>query len=242
MPKTRAEVEALLARLDERSADELESQDVDFKEWGRDDGAAVIKAVDWAVCMANGGGGTIVFGVADDLVGRRNAIVGVPRDLDARRLRRAICDRTDPELAPAFDEIEVPEGTGRVLAMHVHPGVPPYTDTSGRGLIRVGKDCVPLTGTMRLAVRDKRSRPEGRGRNRRLEWDRAKARVLGVVRSRAAKGEAPLVNADVRRITGFDRHRVYRLVQQLVAEGAVRIDGHGRAATYVHCEKPATDG
>ncbi len=246
MPKTRAEVENLLARLDERSADELESQDVDFKEWGRDDRAAVIKAVDWAVCMANGGGGTIVFGVADDLVGRRNAIVGVPGSLDADRLRLAIRDKTDPELAPAFDEIEVPEGTGRVLAMHVHPGVPPYTDTSGRGLIRVGKDCVPMTGTMRFGVRDvvrdKLARPQDRGRNRGLAWDLAKARVLGVVRSRAAKGEAPLVNADVRRITGFDRHRVYRLVQQLVAEGAVRIDGHGRAATYVYCEKPATDG
>jgi len=242
VPKTRAEVEELLARLDERSADELESQDVDFKEWGRDDRAAVIKAVDWAVCMANGGGGTIVFGIADDLVGRRNAIVGVPRSLDTDRLRRAVCDRTDPKLAPAFDEIEVPEGTGRVLAMHVHPGIAPYTDTSGKGLIRVGKDCLPLTGTMRFGVRDKLARPQDRGRNRGSEWDLAKARVLGVVRSRAAKGEAPLANADVRRITGFDRHRVYRLVQQLVAEGAVRIDGHGRAATYVCCEKPATDG
>ena len=149
VPKSRAEVEKLLERLDERSADELEAQDVDFKEWGKDDRAAVTKAVDWAVCMANGGGGTIVFGVADDLVGRRNAIVGVPRDVAVDRLRLAIYDRTDPKLTPTFDEIDVPEGTGRVLAMHVHPGMPPYTDTSGKGLIRVGKDCKPLTGAMR---------------------------------------------------------------------------------------------
>ena len=149
MPKSRAEVEELLERLDERSADELEAQDVDFKEWGKDDRAAVTKAVDWAVCMANGGGGTIVFGVADDLVGRRNAIVGVPRDVAVAGLRLAVYDRTDPKLTPTFDEIEVPEGTGRVLAMHVHPGIPPYTDTSGKGLIRIGKDCKPLTGAMR---------------------------------------------------------------------------------------------
>ena len=149
MPKSRAEVEELLEQLDERSADELEAQDLDFKEWGRDDRAAVIKAVDWAVCMANGGGGTIVFGVADDLVGRRNAVVGVPRDVAVDRLRLAIYDRTDPRLTPTFDEIEVPEGTGRVLAMHVHPGIPPYTDASGKGLIRIGKDCKPLTGAMR---------------------------------------------------------------------------------------------
>ena len=149
MPKSRAEVEELLERLNERSADELEAQDVDFKEWGRNDKQAVTKAVDWAVCMANGGGGTIVFGVADDLVGRRNAVVGVPHDVAVDRLRLAIYDRTDPRLTPTFDEIEVPEGTGRVLAMHVHPGIPPYTDTSGKGLIRIGKDCKPLTGAMR---------------------------------------------------------------------------------------------
>ncbi len=149
MPKSRAEVEDLLDRLNECSADELEAQDVDFKEWGRDAKRALTKAVDWAVCMANGGGGTIVFGVADDLVGRRNAVVGVPHDVAVDRLRLAIYDRTDPRLTPTFDEIEVPEGTGRVLAMHVHPGIPPYTDTSGKGLIRIGKDCKPLTGAMR---------------------------------------------------------------------------------------------
>ena len=149
MPKSRAEVEELLDRLNECSADELEAQDVDFKEWGRDAKQALTKAVDWAVCMANGGGGTIVFGVADDLVERRNAIVGVPRGMDVAGLRRAIYDRTDPKLTPTFDEIEVPEGTGRVVAMHVHPGIPPYTDTSGKGLIRIGKDCQPLTGAMR---------------------------------------------------------------------------------------------
>lgn len=33
--------------------------------------------------------------------------------------------------------------------MQVHPGMPPYTDSSGRGTIRIGKDCQPLTGTLR---------------------------------------------------------------------------------------------
>lgn len=243
MPKTRAEVEELLERLDERSADELESQDVDFKEWSRDAKAAVIQAVDWAVCMANGGGGTIVFGVADDLVGRRNAIVGVPGSLDVDRLRLAVRDRTDPKLTPAFDEIEVPEGTGRVVAMHVHAERPPYTDTSGKGLIRIGKDCKPLTGGMRLAVRDKLARrSSSHGRNRGAEWDSIKAMALAAIRSEAAQGRAPLANADLRRITGLDRHRVYRLVQQLVAEGAIRVDGHGRAATYVYRERATKDG
>lgn len=27
--------------------------------------------------------------------------------------------------------------------------MPPYTDTSGRGAVRIGKNCMPLTGTLR---------------------------------------------------------------------------------------------
>jgi ATP-dependent DNA helicase RecG len=46
----------------------------------------------------------------------------------------------------------VPEGTGRLLILHVHAGMPPYTDTRGQGKIRVGKDCQPLTGSMRRIV------------------------------------------------------------------------------------------
>ena len=46
--------------LDEVEADALESQDLDFKEWPADDRHAVRLAVDMAVCMANGGGGSVV--------------------------------------------------------------------------------------------------------------------------------------------------------------------------------------
>lgn len=36
--------------------------------------------------------------------------------------------------------------------MQIHPGMPPYTDSSGRGTIRIGKDCQPLTGTLRSKI------------------------------------------------------------------------------------------
>ena len=36
--------------------------------------------------------------------------------------------------------------------MQIHPGLPPYTDSSGRGTIRIGKDCQPLTGTLRSKI------------------------------------------------------------------------------------------
>ncbi len=69
-------------------------------------------------------------------------------------LKKAVYDSTDPKLTPVFENFSVPEGTGRLVLMHVYPGMPPYTDTSGAGKVRVGKDCQPLTGTLRrrLAV------------------------------------------------------------------------------------------
>ena len=153
--KTLADIAALLDELEHRIADDLEGQDLDFKQWparSRDD--AVRKMVDMAVCMANGGGGTVVFGVADKARGRDRAILGVPPEIDPNLLIKAVYDRTEPKIMPVFEQLMVPEGTGRLLLMHVYPGLPPYTDSAGRGGVRMGKDCVPLTGTLRrkLAV------------------------------------------------------------------------------------------
>src|SRR5699024_4380595 len=105
-----------------------------------------------AVCMANGGGGTVVFGVADRVKGRANAIIGVPPEIDPNILKKAVYDQTDPKIIPLFEELRVPEGTGRLLIMQIHPGMPPHTDTAGRGTIRIAKDCVPLTGGMRRKI------------------------------------------------------------------------------------------
>jgi ATP-dependent DNA helicase RecG len=145
----------MLDELDQRTADALEAPDLDFKEWDASNRKKAVRTVvQMAICMANGGGGTVVFGVADRVVGRSAAIKGVPLDVDVNQLKQAVYDATDPKLTPQFEELHVPEGTGRLLVMHVFGGLPPYTDTAGRGWARVGKDCKPLTGTMRrkLAV------------------------------------------------------------------------------------------
>ncbi|ADH86833.1 ATP-binding protein [Desulfurivibrio alkaliphilus] len=151
--KTPQQIEQLLPELDQRVADELEDQDLDFKQW---DGKSMDKAVQllirMAVCMANGGGGTVVFGVADTVKGRSQAVLGVPLEVDVNRLKKAVYDQTDPKIMPVFEELRVPEGTGRLLIMQIHPGMPPYTDTSGRGTVRIGKECRPLTGTLRRKI------------------------------------------------------------------------------------------
>jgi len=143
------EVRSLLARLGSEEADALEAQDLDFKEWPTDARQAIKLVVDSAVCMANGGGGTVVLGVRDHVVGRAQAILGLPATLDPHQLKRDIYERTAPKLTPEIQELSVPEGTGRLFVMQVHGGLPPYTNTAGGGTVRKGKDCVPLTGDLR---------------------------------------------------------------------------------------------
>ena len=151
--RTTADIESLLAELDHCVADDLEGQDIDFKKWDtRSLNNAVKSAVEMAVCMANGGGGTVVFGVADRLKGRERAIQGVPPEVDPNVLRKSVYDQTDPKITPVFEEMVVPEGTGRLLVIQIHPGMPPYTDTAGRGTVRIRKDFVPVTGTLRRKI------------------------------------------------------------------------------------------
>ena len=144
---------AILDELNHQPADTLEDQDLDFKEWNeRSMHDSVRTVIQMAVCMANGGGGTVVFGVNDKAVGRFKAILGISPEVDLNRLKKVVYDLTDPKLTPVFHELSVPEGTGRLLVMQVYPGLPPYTRTSGQGLIRVGKECQPLTGTLRRRI------------------------------------------------------------------------------------------
>ena len=151
--RTVAQIKELLLELEHCIADDLEDQDLDFKQWdtqSRD--KAVRTIVHMAVCMANGGGGTVVFGVSDRVMGQEQAILGVPLEVDVNLLKKAVYDQTDPKIMPVFEEFTVPYGTGRVLLMQVYPGMPPYTNSSGLGTIRIGKDCQPLTGSLRSKI------------------------------------------------------------------------------------------
>ncbi|UTW70478.1 putative DNA binding domain-containing protein [Anaerobacillus sp. HL2] len=68
---SKEEVHKLLDKLETSIADELESQHLDFKQWitrSFDDNIKLMLKM--AVCMANGGGGSVVFGVADKVIGK----------------------------------------------------------------------------------------------------------------------------------------------------------------------------
>lgn len=134
---------ALLYRLDEVAADDLESEGLDFKPWhGTKEDMKV--AVEYAVCFANAGGGVVLFGVDDKRVGRSKAIHGA-RGFDLERWRRDIFDSTRPNLAVEVFELVVPEGTGTLLGVRVAEGSnKPYGTASGVFKQRVGKSCMPL--------------------------------------------------------------------------------------------------
>ena len=243
--RTVQQIEEILPELDHCIADELEDQDLDFKQWdfqSRD--KSVQNVVRMAVCMANGGGGTVVFGVADKVEGRENALLGIPLEIDINLLKKAVYDQTDPKIMPVFEELRILEGTGRLLVMQIHSGLPPYTDTSGRGTVRVGKDCQPLTGTVsrKIAIEtavinydvpDEDSRGNDL-RDRRIKWEAAKTRVLNILIDRANSGKPGLSNQEIRRLTGYDRNHVFRLMAELRTENAsIQPPGKGAHARYV---------
>lgn len=137
------EVLALLARLDTCVADDCESQVLDFKPWQspRED---LKLACEYAVCFANGGGGVVVFGVADRVQGRAQAIHGA-RGYDLDVFRRGIFDGTNPGIDAEVVELAVPEGTGKLLLVRVAEGrSKPYGTSAGLYKQRVGKNCMPL--------------------------------------------------------------------------------------------------
>lgn len=152
---SKEEIHHLLDRLESSIADDLESQTLDFKQWNKRSIDENIKLMlKMAVCMANGGGGSVVFGVADKVKGRSNAILGVPQEIDTTVLQKRIYEKTDPHLTPVFEDVAVQEGTKRLILMNVYPGMPPYTTTDGAATIRQGKDCIPYTGTLRRKMMD----------------------------------------------------------------------------------------
>ena len=48
----------------------------------------------------------------------------MPHEIEANKLRKAVYDATDPKLTPVFEELQVPEGTGRLIVMQIYPGLP----------------------------------------------------------------------------------------------------------------------
>ncbi|MEW6750142.1 MAG: RNA-binding domain-containing protein [Candidatus Latescibacterota bacterium] len=148
MRHTLRALRALLVQLDGAPADAIESETVECKPWHPEPSRRkeqVRDLCETVVCLANHRGGVILLGVQDRQRTRQAALVGVG-DLQPDGLRRAIYDGTDPHILVDVEELSEPEG--RLLVIHVPPGLGAHTTSEGVAKIRVGKDCQPLTGSM----------------------------------------------------------------------------------------------
>lgn len=152
MAHTPEKILSLLPLLDEQIADDLETETLDFKECPTETKLREL-AKEMAICLGNASGGTVVFGVRERVRGCDKAIVGIDFAPDLEALSATLYDSIDPKLPVQFEWLMY--GARRLLLMHVYPSMPPYTTTSGKGWMRVGKDCKPLTGSLLRQLREK---------------------------------------------------------------------------------------
>ena len=72
-------------------------------------------------------------------------------------------------------------------------------------------------------------------RDRRIDWEAAKTRVLSVLMERAKRGESGLSNAEIRQITHYDRNQARRLMVELIGENpSIEQQGERRWARYAY--------
>lgn len=138
------ELQALLDRLDDETADSLECETLEIKRRPRDREELKKWLVKSAVCFANQRGGCVLVGVNDRTKGRSKAITGIG-DLPYRGIERDVYDATDPHILIEIEEMTVAEGT--ILAAHVPKGIPPHTTSNGKAWVRIEDHCMPLTGS-----------------------------------------------------------------------------------------------
>ena len=99
--RTVAQIEALLPELEHHVADELEDQDLDFKQWDAQSRDKAVKPPCRWRCAWRMAAGYRCFGVADRVKGRSQAILGLPPEIDVNQLKRPFTTRPTPKLRPS---------------------------------------------------------------------------------------------------------------------------------------------
>lgn len=189
--------EALVEILSGKTADELESSTLDFKEdpaYRNKDGAdakAVEMLVDEAICFANGSAGDayIVLGVADKVAGAA-ALTGTHRD--PRYLEKKIFDKTKPNLRVEAAAINV-EGSNLII-VRVPAALAVYGRTSGAASHRVGTECKPLDEDTRRRLYYQRANPDFTAQSSNFSAEDLDPEALAaardlIVRYRSARGD-----------------------------------------------------
>lgn len=132
-------------------AERLESQQLEFKSWCKNERELSHKIADAAICLASTDGGLLIVGVEDKGIGRR-AISRCPHDaVNADWVGAKIRELTKPpvrcrvrkvsDLLPSY--LGQPQGDLIVvdLPKTTHPGG--HRNSEGVSLRRYGKECIP---------------------------------------------------------------------------------------------------
>ncbi|MFC0549705.1 helix-turn-helix domain-containing protein [Planotetraspora thailandica] len=124
------------------TADQLESETLDFKFPADSLKATFNLLADALVCFVNAHGGTVVPGVDDKATTRADALRGVPETYTLDQIRKGVFDRTQPSITPFVNE-KVVDGV-RLILVAVPQGVMPHSNRSGLATRRLGKECLPF--------------------------------------------------------------------------------------------------
>jgi len=144
--RSREEILKILRKLEGDPASEFEDETLDFKSCPKDKKKLLRLALEYAVCFANRRGGTLVLGVNDKATGLDKVLEGCPA-ADIEEIKRYIYDNTSPQILVDCEELFL-EGR-RLVLVHIPQGVTIHTTSSGEAKIRIGRDCMPLTGELR---------------------------------------------------------------------------------------------
>ncbi|WP_433368944.1 ATP-binding protein [Streptosporangium sp. CA-115845] len=137
------EVEAALQALGRGvTADDLETDTLDFKLVADSPKATLGLLADALVCFVNAQGGTVVLGVDDRARERADALRGVPSTYTVDQIRKGVFDRTRPHITPFVNELMV--DNARLILVTVPPGVLPHSNAAGLATRRLAKECLPF--------------------------------------------------------------------------------------------------
>lgn len=148
MRHSREEVLRILGELKTKRAKDIESETLEFKEWMKDTNKLYKTLTEYAVCFANQEGGTVVLGIKNDETGIERAVTGCG-GYNVHEIRTRIYEATDPKILVDVEELYLKEVGVNLLLIHMPKGVGIHTTTDGTAKIRIGRDCKPLTGSMR---------------------------------------------------------------------------------------------
>lgn len=135
-----------------KTAHELESGSLYFKQEGRSTEETVKSLVEAALCFANAQGGAVVLGVANK-VGGSAAFTGTA--LSADILKRRIYELTRPPLLVDAQGIRV-EGKDLIVLL-IPQSAEVHADQKGRAPHRVGTECHPMAPADVARLREERA-------------------------------------------------------------------------------------